>query len=86
MTKIEQFNKKEESNTPQIAYPANMNTRQAEFADETSTIEKQEGVNDRKYDKNKKYDEDKEPECPDDTSTVEMEEGVIDRKDESKKI
>ena len=43
-------------------------------------------MNDRKDDKNEKYDEDKEPEFPYDTSTVDMEEGVIDRKDENKNI
>ena len=33
--------------------------------------------------RNKKYDEEKEVECPDDTSTVDMEEGVKYRKDDS---
>ena len=35
------------------------------------------------YDKNKKYDEAKESECPDDTSTIDMEEGLNNRKDDS---
>ena len=60
-----------------------MNTSEAEFSDDTYPIEKEEGKNDRKDDRNKKYDEDKEPEYPDDTSTVEMEEDVIDRKYDS---
>ena len=63
-----------------------MDTSEAELSDDTSTIEKEEGVNDRKYDRNKKYDEYRDPECPDDTYIVDMEEGVIDRKYESKKI
>ena len=61
-----------------------MNTSEAELSDDTSTIDKEKSVNDWKYDKNKKYDEDKEPELPDDTSTVDMEEGVINKKDDSK--
>ena len=73
--------KKRKATLPNITYPA-----KAEFSDDTSTIEKEEGVNDRKDDNNKKYDEDKDPECPDETSTVDMEEGVINRKDDSKKI
>ena len=75
--------KKRIGTLPNIAYPANMNTSEAEFSDDTSHIENYEGVNDRKYDKNKKYNKDKEPVFPDDTSSVEMEEDVIDRKDES---
>ena len=38
-----------------------MNADEAELSDENPPIEKKEGVNDRNYDKNKKYDEDKEP-------------------------
>ena len=44
----------------------------------------EEGVNDRKDDRNEKNDEEKEAEFPDDTSPVELEEGVIDRKDYKK--
>ena len=40
----------------------------------------EEGVNDRKYEKNRKYDEEKEAEFPDETSLVDMEEGVNYRK------
>ena len=40
----------------------------------------EEGVSDRKYDKNGKNDEEKESECLDDTSPVDIEEGVNDRK------
>ena len=36
----------------------------------------EEGGSDRKYDKNEKYDEEKEAGRPDDTSPVDMEEGV----------
>ena len=36
-----------------IAYPAKIHTSEAEFSDGTSLIEKEEGVNDRKDDKNK---------------------------------
>ena len=59
---------------------AKMNTSEAKFSDDNYPIDKEEGVNDRKYDKNKEYDEGKEPEFPDDTSIVDMEEDVIDRK------
>ena len=62
-----------------------MNRSEAEFPDDTSPIDKEEGLNYRKYEKNKTYDEDKEPEFPDDTSNFEMEEVLIYRKDESKK-
>ena len=41
-----------------------MDTSEAEFSDDTSPIDKDEGVNDIKDDKNKNYDEDKEAECP----------------------
>ena len=40
----------------------------------------EEGVSDRKDDKNGKNDEGKEAECPDDTPPVDMEKGVSDRK------
>ena len=45
----------------------------------------EEDVNDRNYNKNEKYDEEKESEFPDDTSPLEMEEGVSDRKDDKNK-
>ena len=51
---------------------------------DTSTVDMEEGVNDRNYDKNKNT-EGKEAECPDDTSTVDMEEGVNDRKYDNNK-
>ena len=41
----------------------------------------EDGVNDRKYDKNEKNDEEQETECPDDTYLVDTEEGVSDRRD-----
>ena len=37
---------------PKIASPAKMNKSETEFSDKTSPIEKEEGVNDRKDDKN----------------------------------
>ena len=77
--------KKRKGTPPNIASPAKMNTSDAELSDDTSPIEKEEGVGDRKYDKNKRYDEDKEPVFPYGTSSVEMEGDVIDGKDESKK-
>ena len=40
----------------------------------------EEGVSDRKNDKNKKNDEGKKAECPEDTPPVDMEEGVSDIK------
>ena len=43
----------------------------------------EEGVNDRKDDKNKKYDAEKEVEFPDGTSPVKMEESVNNIKDEN---
>ena len=70
---------------PKISSPAKKNTSDAEFSDDTSPIEKEKGVNDRKYDNNKTCNKDKEPVLPDDTSSVEMEEDVIERKDESTK-
>ena len=45
--------KKRKVKLPKIASPAKMNTSEAEFSDDTSHIEKEEGVNDRKDDKNK---------------------------------
>ena len=58
-----------------------MDICEAECTDDTSIDEMQEGVSDRKDDKNKKYDQEKESECPDDTSSVDIEEGVGDKKD-----
>ena len=74
---------KRKGTLPKIESPAKKNTSDAEFSDDTSPIDKEKGVNDRKYDKNKKYNEDKEPVFPDDTYSVEMEEDVIDITDES---
>ena len=42
----------------------------------------EEGLNDRKDDKNEIYDEVKGAECPYDTSPVDIEEGLNDRKDD----
>ena len=62
MKKIEQFNTNRIKGTlPKITSPAKMKTSEAEFSDGTSPIEKEEGVNDTKYDKNKKYEEGKYP-------------------------
>ena len=77
--------KKRKRTLPKIASPAKNNTSDAEFSDDTYPIEKDRDVNDIKYDKNKIYNEDKEPIFPDDTSSVEMEEDAIDRKYESLK-
>ena len=44
----------------------------------------EEGVSNRNDGNMKKYDEEKEAECPDDTSPVDMEKGVNDRNDEEK--
>ena len=43
--------KKRKGALPKIASTAKMNTSEAEFSDDTSSIEKEEGVNDIKYDK-----------------------------------
>ena len=43
----------------------------------------EEGVIDRKDDRNKKSDEDKEAECLDETSPAGIEEGVYDKKDDN---
>ena len=75
--------KKRKGTLPKIASPAKMNKSAAYFSDKTSPIEKQEGVNDRKDDKNKKHFEEKEAEFPDETSTVDMQEGINYRKDDS---
>ena len=45
----------------------------------------EEGVSERKYDKNEKIDEGKEAECPDGTPPGDMEEGVNERKDDKNK-
>ena len=42
----------------------------------------EEGVSDRKYEKNEKNDEGKQSGCPDDTPPHDMEEGVSDIKDD----
>ena len=68
---------------PKIASPDKMDTSEAELSDDNYPIEKEEAVNYRKDDRNKKYDEDKEAGFPDDASTVEMEEGLNDRKYDS---
>ena len=53
MTKIEQFNtKKGKITLPNIASLDKNNTSDAELLDDTSPIEKEKGVNDRKDDKN----------------------------------
>ena len=44
--------KKRKVTLPNIPYPAKMNPSEAEFLDDTFPIEKEEGLNDRKYDKN----------------------------------
>ena len=45
--------KKRKGTLRKITYTDNMNTREAEFSDDTSPIDKEEGLNDRKYDRNK---------------------------------
>ena len=60
-----------------------MDICEAEFLDDTSPIDMEEGVNDIKYDQNFKYHKEKEEEFPDDTSPVDTEEGVSDRKDDN---
>ena len=45
--------KKRKATLPKIASPDKMDTSEAELLDDTSPIEKEEVVNDRKYDKNK---------------------------------
>ena len=45
---------KRKGTLPKIAYPAKKNTSDAEFSDDTSPIEDEKGVNDRKYGRNKK--------------------------------
>ena len=72
--------KKRKGTLPKITSPAKKNTSDSEFSDGTSPIEKEKGVNDRKYDKRGKHDERKKAECPDDTPPVDMEEGVSYRK------
>ena len=53
-----------------------MDKCEAELLYDISPIEKEEGVNDRNYDKNKTYDEEKEAEFPYVTPTYDMEEDV----------
>ena len=54
-----------------------------EFPDETSPVEMEEGVNDRKNDKNEKNDEEKQEECPYDTPPVDIEESGSARIDDN---
>ena len=63
-----------------ITSPAMMDICEAEWPYDASLIDMKEGVNDRKDDKNKIYDEEKEAKWPDDTSPVDIEEGVSDIK------
>ena len=51
--------KKRKVTLPKIASPAMMDICESELPDDTSPIEKEEGVNDRKDDMNEKYDEEK---------------------------
>ena len=74
--------KKRKETLPKIAYPSQKNTSDAEFSDDTSPIEKEKGVNDRKDDRSEKNDEGGEAEKPDDTLPVDMEEGGSDRKND----
>ena len=61
--------------------------KEADCLDDTPPIDKQEGVNDRKSDKNEKKVEGKEAEFPDDTPPVDTEEGVSGRKyDKNEKL
>ena len=50
---------KKKGTLPKIASPAKKNISDAEFSDDTFPIKKENGVNDRKYDKNKECNEDK---------------------------
>ena len=59
-----------------------MDISEAEFLDDTSPVDMEEGVNDRNYDKNEKNYEEKEAECLDDNSHYDMEEGLYDRNDD----
>ena len=56
--------------------------KQAEFPYESSHVDMEEGVNDRKYDNNEINDEEKQAELPDDTPPVYIEESVSDRNDD----
>ena len=59
-----------------------MDIYEAECPYDTSPVEMEEHVSDRKDDNNGKNDEQKEAEFPDDTSLVDIEGGVSYRKDE----
>ena len=55
MTKIEQiYTKRGKQHSPKSATPANIDKSEAEFSNETSPIEKEEGLNNRKDQKNGK--------------------------------
>ena len=54
--------KKRKATLPKIAYPDMMDICEAEFQDDTSPVDMEEGVNDVKYDKNENNDEEKEAE------------------------
>ena len=59
---------------------------QAEFPDDNSADEIEEGVSNIKYDKNEKNNEGKDAEFSDDISFIEMEEGVKDKNDDKNEI
>ena len=59
-----------------------MDICEAECPGNTSPVEMEEVLKDRKYYNNKKNDEEKEAKWPDGTSTVDVEEGVSDREDD----
>ena len=75
--------KNREATLPKITSPAIIDICEAEYPDDTSPVEMEEGLNDINDEKKGKNDEEREAECPDETSPVEMEEGVNDRKYEN---
>ena len=72
--------KKRKATLPKIAYPAMMDICEAKLPDDTSLVNMEEGINDRKYYNSEQNDEKKEAECPYETSPVDTEEGVNDRR------
>ena len=60
----------------------NYEVNEAECPDDTPPDDMEEGVREKKDDKNEKNDEEKKVACPDDTPSDDMEEGVSEKKDD----
>ena len=69
--------KKRKPALPNITSPDMMDIRESECPYDTSTVDIEEGVNNRKDDKDENKDEEKDVEYPEDTYPVDIEEGIM---------